>query len=339
MLDGFPIIGGGPAGAAGALTIARAGARPTLYEKSSFPRHKVCGEFLSPEIMPLLTELGVSDGFLALGPARVTHSELHFSHQSLRFRLPEPGWGLSRYRFDDFLLRSAVERGAELRRERMAASTAPAVCAMGRSIPLRRGRRVFGFKAHFSGPANDAVELYFFRGGYCGLCPIEGGSTNVCGLAMEELLDSHRFEMDALLGTIPRLRERLAPLARTSPWHKTGPLHCGRTPRAATPWLPAGDAACFMDPFTGSGLLAAVQTGAWAGAAVLQFAQGVPWESSCSWYGRQCSSLYVRQLSTATIIRRLLDLGWAESLSSFLPGSLLFRLTRPRAGSSARLVL
>ena len=332
MLEGFPIVGGGPAGAAAALAMAQAGGRPVIYEKSSFPRHKLCGEFFSPESLPLLAEIGAADGFLAWRPARVTHTELNFERYSQRFPLPERGYGLSRYAFDDLLLRTAMTRGAELRRERAAQPNGPAICATGRRIVGRPGRRLFGFKAHFSGPANDAVELYFFPGGYCGLCPIEGGRTNVCGLAGEDLLRHYGFRVDQLAEAIPRLRERLAPLARVSCWHMAGPLrfgHASPAGRDGAPVLAAGDATCFVDPFTGTGLLAALQTGVWAGEAALRAAEGARWSDCCAWHRRRCAGFFRRQLATTGMIRLLLRLGWVESLAGVVPGSVLFRLTRP----------
>jgi flavin-dependent dehydrogenase len=54
------VIGGGPAGCAAALAAMSEGSAVTLYEKSRFPRHKVCGEFLSPELVPALESLAVS---------------------------------------------------------------------------------------------------------------------------------------------------------------------------------------------------------------------------------------------------------------------------------------
>lgn len=329
MRESFPIAGGGPAGAAAALAMTQAGLRPLLYEKSPFPRHKVCGEFLSPEIVPMLEQLALASQFLALGPARVTHAELHFSRACRRFRLPEPAYGLSRYAFDDLLLRSAIERGTELRREAVEESSGAGVCARGRKPVSRRGARIFGFKAHFSGPPNDAVELYFFPGGYCGLAPIEGGGTNLCGLVTEDLLQPRRFLMEAVFETIPRLKERVKALERSTRWHFTGPLQMGPPATASGDWLPAGDAACFLDPFTGSGILAAVQTGAWAGAAAIRAAQGESWPRCRDWHRRLCRSFYRRQLSAAGILRRLLDLGISDWFASLLPGPLLFRLTRP----------
>lgn len=333
MFDGsrgiVPIIGGGPAGAAAALAIARAGGRAAIYEKSSFPRHKLCGEFFTPEILRALDGIGAAEGFLQLRPARVTHAELHFARRSRRFPLPEPAFGLSRWAFDDFLLRTAVERGAELRQERVTSIGGPAIWTAGRATVSGRGRRLFGFKAHFAGAAGDAVELYFFPGGYCGLAPIEGGKTNVCGLAREDLLGEHGFCVERLLAAVPHLQERLGSLECATRWHIGGPLSFGPAPIADNAVLAAGDAACFVDPFAGSGLLAAIETGAWAGAAAMRAAHGDDWAACCAEYRRGCAGLYRRQLATTGIIRRMLGLGWAESLAGLLPGSVLFRLTRP----------
>ena len=319
MSDSVSIIGAGPAGAAAALAVVTAGGRALVYEQSAFPRHKVCGEFFTPEIIPLLQQIGLAAEFRALLPAVVSRAELHFDGRCRRFPLPEPALGLSRWTFDDFLLRAALARGASLRRER-APALPGAIRAAGRAAASPRGRRLFGFKAHFSGPASDAVELFFFSGGYCGLCPIERGLTNVCGLIDEARFRDCAFDGDALLDRLPRLRSRLHALDRRSSWLLTGPLRFGRAPHRT---LAAGDAACFLDPFTGSGLLAAVQTGLWAGQAALRPSDGP------AWYRRRCSSFYRRQLAASAIARRLLSLGCAGHLAAFLPGALLFRLTRP----------
>lgn len=332
----FSIVGGGPAGTAAALTIARAGGHPVIYEKSVFPRHKLCGEFFSPEILPLLEDLGVADGFRALGPARVTHAELNFSRHHRRFPLPEPAWGLSRYVLDDFLLRAACEVGAELRRERHSKREQRAIFTTGRSIAEPKSRRrLFGFKAHFVGsahgsPASNAVELFFFEGGYVGTCPIEQGKTNICGLAKESLLRTYGFEVDRLIASVPRLAARLRPLERLTHWRMAGPLRFGHASQHASASIAAGDAMCFVDPFTGTGVLAAIQTGIWAGEAAACAEQGSDWAECCERHRRLCVSFHRRQLATTAIIRRLLNLGWAESLAGLVPGWLLFRLTRPQ---------
>jgi len=332
-LERILVAGAGPAGSAAALTLAAAGLAPELCERSSFPRHKVCGEFLSPEIQPLLEKLGVAEGFLALGPARITYAELQFGRARRRFRLPEPAWGLSRFALDDYLARSARLRGATWRRESVSSLAAPAVWAGGRRVRSPRGARVFGFKAHFRGPAQDAVELYFFPGGYCGLAPIEGGATNVCGLASEEALRSAGFTPDRLLAARGPVGERIRPLERVSEWRLSGPLRFGHAIDAPRSLLVAGDAGCFVDPFTGSGLLAAMQTGIWAGEALVRAAEGARWEDCCAWHRRLCGAFHRRLLVAGVIVRRALELGVADVLSSLLPGPALFRWTRPKSGN------
>jgi flavin-dependent dehydrogenase len=63
------VVGGGPAGVMAAFAAMREGAPVRIFEKSAFPRHKVCGEFLSPAILPLLRRAGCEAGFLQLRPA------------------------------------------------------------------------------------------------------------------------------------------------------------------------------------------------------------------------------------------------------------------------------
>src|SRR5712691_10862545 len=97
------IAGAGPAGSAAALAALSEGSQVRLFEKSQFPRHKVCGEFLSPEIQPALESLGVWNEFQNAGPFSIRSVKLHFGHLEKRWRLPAPAFGLSRYRFDQLL--------------------------------------------------------------------------------------------------------------------------------------------------------------------------------------------------------------------------------------------
>jgi flavin-dependent dehydrogenase len=76
-------------------------------------------------------------------------------------------------------------------------------------------------------------------------------------------------------------------------------------------------------------VLAAVQTGRWAGEALLRAREDGGFARALAWHRRRCASFYRRQLATGMIFRRLLDLGWAETLAGVVPGALLFQLTRP----------
>jgi flavin-dependent dehydrogenase len=327
-MERIHILGGGPAGSAAALAALREGARDTrvcVIEKSRLPRHKVCGEFFSPEIGPELELLGAWDAFLAAGPARVRRTALHFGIRTKSSRLPEAAFGLSRYAFDLMMLDQARAAGADLATETEAD---PLIVATGRgntrsTTQAQRGQRLFGFKAHFEGPMDDAVELFFFERCYVGVSCIEAGKTNVCGLAPESFLSHFGFEYDAIVMHCPALADRLKPLRRVTPWFSTGPLQYGQAFGNVGQVYPAGDALSFVDPFTGSGLLAAVRSGAMAGKAA---AIGQP----VAEYLRECRASLRQPFQVAEILRRALEGGWAEKLLPLAPARLLFALTRPK---------
>lgn len=320
------MIGGGPAGSVAAIAARREGAEVTLYEKSPFPRHKVCGEYLSPEIQPVLESLGVWRDFQASGPAVIERLELHFRKSRKVCKLPEAAFGLSRFRFDDLLLRSARDAGARHVLETGRANgDAATIVAHGRKDASTRGGRIFGFKAHFEGPVSNAIELYFFRDCYAGVNAVENGVTNVCGLATEDLLKRYGFEVDALVGSLGNLSERLGPLRRTMKWLTVGPLVFQNRFHAEPCELqyPAGDALSFVDPFTGSGMLAAVTTGRLAGIAAAR-------RTAVDAYLEECRRRLEKPFRFSALFRNVLASGWAEHLAALVPGRVLVRLTRPR---------
>src|ERR1019366_895294 len=126
------VVGGGPAGVMAAFAAMREGAGVRIFEKSAFPRHKVCGEFLSPAILP---RAGWEAGSLQLRPAVLSAMRLHFGPRVIRHPLPEPAYGLSRYELDRLLLEHAASAGAQVVREHW--STA----AQGVAVILAAGRR------------------------------------------------------------------------------------------------------------------------------------------------------------------------------------------------------
>lgn len=326
------ILGGGPAGAAAAIAARREGAEARLVERSAFPRHKVCGEFLSPEIVPLLERLGVWRNMLDERPSIVRRMVLHFPRGQKRCRLPEPAFGLSRYAFDRVLWDAAAEAGATAVGEEDEAFHGPRIVACGRKAALPRGARLFGFKSHFDGPMDDAVELFFYDGCYVGVNSAGEGITNVCGIAPEHLLKRHGFDMDAVIRSSPALAARVAPLSRRMKWLTCGPLDFRQNLRAPAPGAPvyaAGDALSFVDPFTGSGLLSAVATGCLAGNAAARGA------AVCD-YLRECRRAVERPFLVSAFVRNLLARGWGERLAPFVPGGLLYSLTRPHSAFAAR---
>lgn len=295
------------------------GAGVDLIERSRFPRHKVCGEFLSPEIAPVLERAGVLDAFLARKPWAVRRMSIRLGSREKRAVLPEPAFGLSRFAFDDLLWQTALDRGAT-----QIAAGDPGVIASGRTpSPQAKGRRLFGFKAHFEGPTDDAVELFFARDTYVGINCVEGGSTNVCGLAPESALKAVNFEPEALFGSVPGLTERVAPLSRTMDWLFTGPLDFRQRWQPDTSALLCGDALSFVDPFTGSGLLCASLTGSLAGVNAARRVGTADHLAACR---RAIGSPF----RVSSMLRFVSVQSVAERLLGLVPGAWLYRVTRPR---------
>ncbi|MGY0041475.1 NAD(P)/FAD-dependent oxidoreductase [Pedobacter sp. NJ-S-72] len=104
------IIGGGLAGLTTALHLQKAGIAVILIEKDTYPHHKVCGEYISNEILPYLQWLGADPAILH--PSII--SRLQFSTiqgNSIYTRLPLGGFGISRYKLDNFLYENFVDKG------------------------------------------------------------------------------------------------------------------------------------------------------------------------------------------------------------------------------------
>lgn len=293
------VAGGGPAGAAAAITAARLGARVLLLERGRFPRQKVCGEFVSPEALGLLESLlgghPAGEALLRSAP-RITRARVFVSGQCLEFPLAAPGASISRFDFDAALWQAAEAAGAEARQgitvEKVeqngafqVATSAGVFCAQsvinasGRwsnlnSEPAPRaasGSPWLGLKAHFDEPdAPDSSDLYFFDGGYCGVQPLSGGRVNACAMvrsdracALEEVFLLH-----------PELQERSRRWRPATEPVVTAPL-IFRPPCAVRAGiLQAGDGAGFLDPFIGDGISAALHSGALAARELAHFWQG-----------------------------------------------------------------
>jgi menaquinone-9 beta-reductase len=330
-MNSLDIVGGGPAGAAAALAALSETDDVSLVEKSSFPRHKVCGEFLSPDIAGILEGLGVWHDFQQLRPAVIQRAILYLGRRPIQFNLPERAYGLSRYELDRMLLKKLAGTRARVIRDQIRApwnrsdANKRIIIACGRKPVHRRGPRLFGFKAHFQGPVDDAVQLFFSKSCYVGVSAIENGQTNVCGLATEDLLRIYDFDVDQLLTSSEPLADRVQPLSRTMKWLTTGPVSFESSFESISEnslVYPAGDSLGFVDPFTGTGILNALLTGSMAGRSA---ARGVP----AATYLYDCR----RALSRPFLLSSLLRLAAKSALVAFVaplvPGRWLYRMTRP----------
>ena len=108
------IIGAGPAGSTAGALLARARWRVDIFEKSRFPRAKVCGEFISPAATDLLESLICARELEGLGAQRCAGVAIEAGGREVRWRLPRAGWALSRGALDAALLARAAEAGARV---------------------------------------------------------------------------------------------------------------------------------------------------------------------------------------------------------------------------------
>lgn len=197
-------MGGGLAGSAAAILLARAGASVALIEQHAAAHHKVCGEFLSAEALHYLAQLGLLAE--SLGAIAITHVRLAAGRNVARATLPFPALSLTRRCLDEALLQEASLAGARIFRGQPvetlthaapealwqatlrsgATIAAPhAMLATGkhdlRGLPRPPGQQnqLVAFKQYFAlVPKETAaldrhVELYLFPAGYAGLQPVE----------------------------------------------------------------------------------------------------------------------------------------------------------------------
>jgi menaquinone-9 beta-reductase len=213
------IIGGGLAGLVSAIHLSKAGLPVTLIEKNEYPKHKVCGEYISNEVLPYLQWLGADP--LTIGAKKINRFLLSTTRgKTIETKLPLGGFGISRFTFDHFLLQKAIENNCSIiqdtvsevnfandifqvfTKEGKQLSAKIVIGAFGKrsnmDIELDRAfiknRSPFvAVKTHVQGSfPDDQVALHNFDGGYCGVSQVENGNLNVCYLANYKSFQQHK---------------------------------------------------------------------------------------------------------------------------------------------------
>lgn len=308
------VIGGGLAGAYAATVLARRGQRVVLLEAEKYPRHKVCGEFLSPECAALFAETGFLERLQALVPATIRTVRLTAPNGvAWRSEFPAPAFGVSRYALDAALVAYAQEQGVEVcdgtRVTEVSGSlrdgfTVTARTAQGqqtftgRSIIAAHGKRsnldralnraflrqsqpYIGLKRHFAGPALPGhVDLHIFAGGYCGMSQVEGGATNVCLLVRQDVFQraaggSTEVFIRWMSAQNPQLGAWLAQAAPLLPeWLSIGQVPFVPKTLLEGDVLMAGDAAGMIAPLAGDGMAMALHSGKLAADVLALYLEG-----------------------------------------------------------------
>ena len=203
------IVGGGLAGLIAAIHLRNSKFEVLILEKNDYPKHKVCGEYISNEVLPYLKSLQLD--IPSLTPKNI--DKLNFSlvsGKSVNTPLPLGGFGLSRFTLDNYLFDFAKKIGCIFSKETVSDidfkddiftvytnkknhNSKIVLGAFGKrsnlDVQLKRNfiqnkSHWLGVKAHYSLDfPDDLVGLHHFKGGYCGVSKVENGLVNICYLA------------------------------------------------------------------------------------------------------------------------------------------------------------
>ena len=294
------IVGGGPAGSAAAISLARGGASPELIDRSPGERDVVCGGFLGWDAIAVLRRLGLDPE--SLGARPIERVRLIAGTRVVETALPRAAAGLSRRRLDAALLGLAEQAGALVTRGRAArafedgrlrlddgeeieaealflATGKHELRGLARDLEGRREDPTAGLRAALPPRADleravaGVIELHLYDGGYAGLLLQEDGSANFCLAISRERLSAAGGPsglMPELIAEAPLLAERLGPDLPQG-WEAVAGIPYGwRTAATSAGLFRLGDQAAVIASLAGDGIAIALTSGeaaarAWLG--------------------------------------------------------------------------
>ena len=300
------VIGGGLAGLAAALDLTGRGHHVAVVERKQYPFHKVCGEYVSNEVLPYLRRLGADPA--ALEPAAINQFLLSSpGGRALTAPLDLGGFGVSRYALDDFLYRLALARGVTFHLQQTVTDVAFDAAADRHRVALADGRQLtarvvlgtygkranldrqlqrafftqrspyLGVKYHLRLPGfpRDLIALHNFTDGYAGISAIEADKLCFCYLTSRTNLKRHgtiAAMEGAVLAQNPRLREILSAAEVLYPQPEViNEISFAPQQPVEQHVLMCGDAAGLITPLCGNGMAMALHGAALAAAAAHNF--------------------------------------------------------------------
>ena len=213
------IVGGGLAGLTSAIHLSKFKQRVLLIEKNTYPKHKVCGEYISNEALPYLNSLGINP--IKEGAKKITKVHVSTIKGSLiKGDLPLGGFGMSRYFLDELLANKALSNGVIILHDSVESinfkdnlfcvqtktlevfQSKITIGAFGKRsvLDLKMNRKFIkkkspylAVKLHVKGDfPENLVALHNFKGGYCGVSKVENNSINLCYITKYDSFKKHK---------------------------------------------------------------------------------------------------------------------------------------------------
>ncbi len=278
-MKAITIIGGGLSGLGLASGLLKHGVPVKVIEAGTYPRHRVCGEFLTSLRNDTLNQLGIEG---CLDDALLHRSTTWYKHgrRIKSFNLPVPARGISRFYLDSWLVNHIRQNGGEVVEGKRAKpqTSEGVIIACGRR-PGSNG--MTGLKAHWSGiDLHDDLEVHLGKHAYVGLSAVEDGYVNVCGVFREIAKGSFarpelRFLRTLELCGCGALADRLRSggMRDGSFCSVTGLDYSGGQASGI------GDQRTLIPPYTGNGMTIALESAQVVLPLILQYAGGsITWQ-------------------------------------------------------------
>jgi 2-polyprenyl-6-methoxyphenol hydroxylase-like FAD-dependent oxidoreductase len=310
------IVGGGLAGLTLGIGLRQRGVPATIYEAGNYPRHRVCGEFISGRGQQTLARLGLIELLDHAGAVSARTTAFFSANNSTTPRpLPSAAVCLSRFELDAALAKKFRELGGELLDGKRFAEEfgEGLVRATGRRAQAEEnGSRWFGLKVHARHvPLVADLEMHVSPQGYVGLCKINGGEVNVCGLFRKHADKSGeaRNWREIFRGQPGSpLQQRLASAEfDDNSFCAVAGLSLRPQHAATRTEICVGDAITMIPPVTGNGMSMAFESAELAVAPLIAWSRGeISWDVARQKIARDCDTTFARRLASAKWLQRVI---------------------------------
>lgn len=339
------IAGGGLAGLTLGILLRREGVPVEIWDAGTYPRHRVCGEFISGRGVEVLRQLEIPELPLPLGSEASTVRFFDPEGSSKVLALPEPALAIDRATLDQLLAREFQRQGGVLyenRRWTDSFNGEGVVRATGRRLGKGGTQGLLGLKVHVRNVELQAdLEVHFSDAGYVGLSRLKNGVVNVCGLFRNTARlragggpPIFREIFSREMGEAIRTRLEKAEFEQET-FSAVAGISLKREQASQSNECRIGDSICMIPPMTGNGMSIAIESGAVAAPILRNYCRRMStWKEVVEEISRSCDKTFQKRLVVASILQKLcLQRGGRAALLSMLrtvPGAFGwgFRLTR-----------